>query len=262
MGGAPGDEPAPAALEAGAGNRFRDAFADRVDPIAQPRAQLGQRRVGNDLVLDDCAVQQVGVHQAHRSADKPCSPSQERKARRDGAEWIIGIGLGAAEAKQPELGVATSVLDREPGRAHEANTEVGDRRLPLVDVVELDGADDWIPEQAEIPAGGRFVDVPFLGHEVGKRRERGRRRRAQLDVRDARVIQELVGDTPLRRRGAIAPPVLVLERDPARAQLLHAAEERDGDLRELLPFFFGGHAARVRGGGHRSAEPGRSKIHR
>ena len=69
-----------------------------------------------------------------------------------------------------------------------------------------------------------------------------------------RVLRQLVGDAPPRRRGAVPTPVLVLERDPSGAQLLDAAQERQGDLRELFALVVARHGARVRGWRVRVAE--------
>lgn len=256
MSGAPGDEAAPTALEAGSGDRVRDAGVQRADSFAKPRTQLIECGPDRDLVLDERAVQQVGVHQPHRPAGEPAGPAQQREAGLDRTEGVGGIRLGAADAQQPQLRSTAGVFDGEPGLAHEANAEIRDGGLPLV-VVGVEGAHDAIAEELEIPPGSRFVDAPFFGHEIRQRRERDGRGRTQLEVRDASVVRELVGDAPLRRRCAVAPPVLVLERDTSRAELLDAAEERQRDLRKLLRFVSRGHIGRVRGHGPAIAEPRR-----
>jgi hypothetical protein len=246
MRGAAGDESAPAALEAGVGDRMRDAGVQRADTLAKPRAELVEGGVGVDFVLDERPVQHVRVHEPHGPPGEPFRTAQEGKTGLDGAEGVGGVGVGAAEAQQPQLGVAVGILDREPRRADEANPEVAHRGLPLV-IVGIHGPDGTIAEQPQIPPGRSLVDAPLLGHEIRERRERSRRRSTQLDVREAGVFHQLVGDTPSRRGSPVATPVLILEGEASRAELFHTAQERPGDLRELLLYFRARHRARVRG---------------
>jgi hypothetical protein len=247
MRGAAGDESAPAALEAGVGDRMRDASVQRADTLAKPRAELVEGGVGVDFVLDERPVQHVSVHEPHGPPGEPFRPAQEGKAGFDGAEGVGGVGVGAAEAQQPQLGAAVGILNREARRADETNPEVAHRGLPLV-IVGIQGPDGAIAEQPQIPPGRSCIDAPLFGHEIGEWCERSRRRSSQLDVRDASVLQQLVGDTPSCRRGPVAAPVLMLECEASRAQLFGAAKERHSDLRELIPFLGPRHRARVRGG--------------
>jgi len=56
----PGDEPAPPALEAGAGAGIGDPPSERVEPLAEPRPQLGERLVRGHLALNHAAVEEIG----------------------------------------------------------------------------------------------------------------------------------------------------------------------------------------------------------
>jgi hypothetical protein len=254
MSRAAGDEPASTALEAGTGNGIVGAGTYGADALAQPGTQLVQGGVDRDLVLHESSEQQVGMHEPYRSPGEPAGPPQKREADVDGAQGICGVGLGATDAQQAQLGPAVAVLERQAGGAHESNPELGDGCLPLVRVLAVHGADGPIAEQLEVPPGSGVVDTSLLGYEVGQRREGDGRRRPQLDVRDARVVQELICDAPLGGCGAVPAAIVVLERDSPGAKLLHASEKRDGDLRELLVYVGADHGPRVRGYGRASAE--------
>ena len=158
------------------------------------------------------------------------------------------------DAEQPELGPTVGVLEGETGAAHEPKAELGNPGLPVVEVLVVDAAHGAIAEQLHVPPGGGLVDLPLLGNEIRQRRERLRRRQPELDVRDARVFGQLVGDAPASGRRAIPAPVLVLERDAPGAQLLDSAQERQRDLRELVEGPVIGHEARVRVGDAEIAE--------
>src|SRR5205807_3977995 len=101
---------------------------------------------------------------------------------------------------------------------------------------------------------GGVIDLPLLGNEIRQRREGLGRWQPELDVREACVFGQLVGDAPASGRRAVPAPVVVLERDAPGAQLLDSAQERQRDLREIIEGSVIGHEPRVRGRPARIAE--------
>jgi hypothetical protein len=251
---ASGDKAAAAALEAGPGERPRDPFVQCVDALAEPRPHVGQGGVGVDLVLDHASIQEVGVHEPDRPSRQPRRVPEQREPCVGRRQRIRGVGRGSTDAEQPELGPTVGVLEGETGAAHESKAELGNPGLPVVELLVVDGAHGAIAEQLHVPPGGGLVDLPLLGNEIRQRREGLGRRQPELDVRDACVFGQLVGDAPAGGRGAIPAPVLVLERDPPGAQLLDSAQEGQRDLREIIELVVTGHEARVRGRPLRTAE--------
>jgi hypothetical protein len=99
MRGASGDKAAAAALEAGPGERSRDPFVQCVDPLAEPRPHVGQGEVGGDVVLDQAAVEEVGVDEPDRPSRQPPRAPEQREPCVGRRQRVPGVGRGSADAE-------------------------------------------------------------------------------------------------------------------------------------------------------------------